>query len=97
MAFADDCDDIDELREMIRPLGFVNRRSLNIINMSKAYIRGRWATPADLPGCGKYATDSWLIFVKNIDVDITDLHDKELRRYIHWRATGEYIPQDRTV
>jgi len=87
----------DELCQLIRPLGFYNRRSTSLIAMSQEYLRGKWRTPHDLPGCGKYAHDSWLIFCKGEIPLIQNLKDKELRRYIHWLTTGEYIPQSRNV
>lgn len=80
--------DPDELHKMIKHLGFANIRTRRIIDMSRAYVEGNWSTPMDLPGCGKYATDSWLIFCKGVDVDVNDLTDKELRRYIRWKTTG---------
>lgn len=80
------------LRELIRPLGFYNQRARRLIDMSRKYIDGNWSTPADLPGCGKYATNSWRIFHLGEDVEMQELKDKELRRYIHLRRTGEYIP-----
>jgi methyl-CpG-binding domain protein 4 len=89
--------DEDELRELIRPLGFYNRRAKSLVAMSRAYVTDEWHTPRDLPGCGKYAEDSWKIFCTDDDVLLSDLKDKELRRFVHWLETGEYVPQDRCI
>lgn len=88
---------VDELRELIRPLGFYNQRAPRLIKMSQQYIRDEWVTPMDLMGCGRYAMNSWRIFCAGEDVHIDDLKDKELRRYVHWLKTGEYVPQPQFV
>lgn len=89
--------DVDELRELVRPLGFYNQRAPRLIAMSQQYIDGEWETPMDLPGCGKYATNSWRIFCTDDEVKLVELKDKELRRFIHWLKTGGYVPQTRSV
>lgn len=70
-----------ELAELIRSLGFYNRRSVSIIKLSRAYI-GTWTDVTKLPGVGKYAADSYRIFVEGkMDVIPTD---KKLAKYIDW-------------
>lgn len=85
------------LEEMISPLGLSVRRSRSLITMSQGYTTSNWTKPSDLPGCGKYADDSWKIFCTDDDVDINTLRDKELRRYVYWLTTGIYVSQDKTV
>ena len=89
--------DIDVLRDVIKPLGFQHRRSMNLVQMSQQYVAESWKTPRDLRGCGKYAYESWLIFCKHQLPDIDDVHDKELRRYIHWKTTGQHVKQPHAV
>lgn len=89
--------DESELRDVIRPLGFYNRRAKTLIDMSKQYVARGWKTPMDLTGCGKYATDSWKIFCNGECLDVDALQDKELRRYVHWLNTGVYVPQTESV
>ena len=55
--------DEDEMREVIRCLGMYNRRVKAIKNMSKQYLTG-FKQAKDLYGCGKYADDTYRIFVK---------------------------------
>lgn len=55
--------DPGQLRSVIESLGFGNRRSVKLIEMSKAYISGGWSHPGELPGVGDYASAAWDIFV----------------------------------
>ena len=55
--------DEDEMREVIRCLGMYNRRVKTIKNMSKQYLAG-FKHAKDLYGCGKYADDTYRIFMK---------------------------------
>lgn len=68
--------DEEDLYEFLRPLGLWKRRSKSIINLAKAYHAKPPKTAEDvlkLPGCGKYAADSWAIFVEGrTDVEPTD-------------------------
>lgn len=66
----------EELAEVIRPLGFQNGRASSINTMARQYWFRRPRTAADvlkLRGCGKYAADSWAIFVDgNLTVEPSD-------------------------
>ena len=59
-----------------RALGLWKQRSKSIINLAKAYHAKPPKTAEDvlkLPGCGKYAADSWAIFIEGrTDVEPTD-------------------------
>lgn len=69
-----------EIAEMLRPLGFYNRRAKSIIKFSIAYREGNYKDISDLPGIGKYASDSYEIFIKhNLKVKPTD---EKLLRYL---------------
>jgi endonuclease III len=55
-----------ELAPVLRPLGFGNIRARNLTALGRAWIVAAPASAAEvygLPGCGKYAADSWAIFV----------------------------------
>lgn len=83
--------DLDEMASMIRPLGLQNRRAKTIKKMSSALVKqwidsmkhgdGNYDIPS-LPGIGKYAADSYKIFVEREIVD--DVTDKELINYVRW-------------
>jgi len=77
----------DDIRDHIRPLGFYNRRTATIQKFSQDYITKTFNRVSELHGIGKYAEDSYEIFIKgNINVDPTD---KILIRYL----AGEFIDQ----
>lgn len=57
--------------EIIRTTGFYNIKAKRIQDMSKSWIDKKGID--DLPGIGRYAKDSWEIFVnKNLDIKPTD-------------------------
>jgi methyl-CpG-binding domain protein 4 len=71
---------LTEIAIMLKPLGFYNRRAQSIIKFSKAYRECDYKKISDLPGIGKYASDSHEIFInKNFKVKPTD---KKLLRYL---------------
>ena len=78
--------DPEELRILLSQLGLQNRRSAALIRMSTAYaVLWDGRDPMDLPGIGKYGSDSYRIFVRGeLDVRPTD---KELRKYLEWIAS----------
>jgi len=77
----------DEIREHIRPLGFYNMRTDRIIRFCREYINKTFTKASELYGIGKYADDSYEIFIKgNLNVEPTD---KILIRYLD----GEFIDQ----
>ena len=79
--------DPNEIREHIRPLGFYNIRTNRIQRFSREYIVKTFTSASELYGIGKYANDSYEIFIKgNLNVDPTD---KILRRFLN----GEFIDQ----
>ena len=81
MAFAAD----DELSEMLKPLGFYNKRAVTLKRMSLEYVQG--FTDVDtLYGVGKYATDSWEIFQNN-NTDVQP-EDDVLKEYLRIRNNG---------
>lgn len=68
--------DPEVLQDDLRPLGLWRRRSASTVRLAQAWLAGPPASAADvleLPGCGRYASDSWAIFVDGReDVDPTD-------------------------
>jgi methyl-CpG-binding domain protein 4 len=73
-----------DLEALLSPLGLQRRRAKSLIRMSTAFAflwDGR--NPDDLPGIGKYGSDSYRIFVRG-ELDIT-VEDKELRKYLEWK------------
>lgn len=55
--------DLDELEEMISPLGLSQRRAKALVQMSNDYLNKDWKNePRTLYGIGKYASDAYRIF-----------------------------------
>jgi endonuclease III len=65
-----------ELQAALRPLGLWRRRSITIPRFARTWILKTPDTAEDvlrMPGCGKYASDSWAIFVE----DRTDVEPRD--------------------
>jgi len=70
------------LKTLIKPLGFVNKRSQALKRMSRDWTEKDWKSVKELYGCGQYATDSDLIFYQGrINIKPSD---GELARYIQF-------------
>ena len=54
----------DRLRQLLQPLGLVNKRVKTLKRFSNEYLAKDWETPKELYGCGKYADDAWRIFCR---------------------------------
>lgn len=82
---------IEDMTSMLRPLGFQNRRGHRIRCMTYDYIAYRpdldISAVNKLYGIGKYAADSFFMFVGGKIVD--DVKDKELRKYVEWAKNRE--------
>lgn len=70
-----------DLQNIVRPCGLWRRRSLMLKAMSAAFSRGA-VNPAELPGVGDYALDSWTIFVDGRLPK--SVGDGKLRLYLSW-------------
>jgi methyl-CpG-binding domain protein 4 len=71
--------DSNEVIEVIRPLGFYNRRERSIRLMSKDYLTWDGSDATKLHGIGQYGSESYRIFFLK---EIFEPQDKELRRYL---------------
>lgn len=82
----------EDIAELIRPLGFYNKRAkawktfcTGWIALRSCYDNDRdieWQKLAQLHGIGKYATDSWRVF-QNYEYDI-EVEDHVLVKYVEW-------------
>jgi len=75
------CSEVDpsKIAEIIRPTGFYNIKAERMKKMSKKWIDG-FDHPKDLPGVGKYALESWDIFVEGKTNFVPS--DKKLKMYL---------------
>jgi endonuclease III len=76
-----------ELYEIVEGLGLGNVRTRNLLEFSKdwcRYGRARRRTAESiesLPGCGRYAADSWSIFIEGRRYSVRPV-DRRLREYL---------------
>ncbi len=80
---------IDEICELITPLGFKNRRAKRLLEMSQHYAQKKWTHASELPGIGEYASRAWEIFVKN-NLGDHPPNDGALVVYWNWRKKHGY-------
>ena len=72
--------DVDEVQDVIWPLGMVNVRTKRLKRMTEDFLTWDGDDATMLYGIGKYGSDSYEIFFKNnYQVEPTD---KELKRYL---------------
>jgi methyl-CpG-binding domain protein 4 len=71
--------DPDEVKTVIRPLGFYNRRERSIRRMSEDYLTWDGSDATVLYGIGQYGSESYRIFFLG---ERFEPQDKELRRYL---------------
>jgi methyl-CpG-binding domain protein 4 len=74
--------DSNDIRDMLKFLGMQNRRTKYIQSLSLAFSGNDYGSVLDLPGVGKYAHDSYRMFVEGFLVE--DVKDKELKNYLKW-------------
>ena len=69
-----------EVSDLLRPLGFYNRRPKAMRRFTEEYVRQEWHEPIELHGIGKYANDAWRIFCRG-DWRVVDPQDHALNKY----------------
>jgi methyl-CpG-binding domain protein 4 len=92
--------DSDELTDLIRSLGFYNRRAITLRMMTAQFYAWEYELSKDpmslnvgkIYGVGKYASDSFRMFVGGYI--IPGVADKELKNYVRW-ALGRNQDSDR--
>ena len=76
-----------EMKEYLKSLGMYNKRAKTIIKMSGQFLHG-FTHPKQLYGCGKYASDSDMIFYQGRWKEVTPT-DSALKRYIEFMENYE--------
>lgn len=84
-----------DLAELCQPLGFVVRRTANIVVMSEAFLAGSWDDASELPGIGDYGARSWRIFCRG-ELGQDPPKDHALTRYWHWAVINAARVEQRT-
>lgn len=76
-----------EVSSMIATLGFKNRRTKNLFDMTRKYCTGNWRHASELPGIGVYASRAWEIFFKD-ELGDDPPEDHALVLYWRWRKAN---------
>ena len=72
-----------EVSDLLKPLGFYNRRPKAMRRFTEEYINHEWEEPIELHGIGKYANDAWKIFCVG-DWRVVEPQDHALNKYHTW-------------
>ena len=72
-----------DVATLIKPLGFVQRRTVALKRMTELYLTGPWSDPRELPGIGEYGARAWEIFCKG-DLGNEPPKDHALVQYWEW-------------
>jgi hypothetical protein len=85
--------DRDEVRSLIAPLGFKDRRTDNLIRMTEDFLSGSWEHARQLHGVGDYAARCWEIFCLG-EIGDEPPKDHALTRYWAWCRLNDAFPPD---
>lgn len=77
-----------QVMALIGPLGFVSRRTDNLMKMTHSYLAGQWEHAQELPGIGAYAARAWEIFCRG-ELGNEPPKDHALTQYWHWMKKHE--------
>jgi adenine-specific DNA glycosylase len=72
-----------ELQDLIQPLGMYRRRTGTLIRFAKEFLSNGWKNAKELYGCGKYAQDTYDIFITGRWENV-EPNDHALNTYHDW-------------
>jgi len=78
----------ENLFEAINPLGLQAVRLAALRSMSHDFLAKEWELPSEFKGCGKFVTDSYLIFCRGLR-QASQVDDVNLQRYLRWVEKGD--------
>lgn len=79
-----------ELESIVTPLGLYRERARHLKDMSKAFLVWDGEDATELPGIGKYGSDSYRIFFK--DEIPCDVQDRTLRKHLGLPPQEKRLP-----
>lgn len=80
----------DDVATLCRSLGFANRRTKNLFNMTQKYVNGSWNNVRELDGVGEYCARSYEIFCLGM-LGSEKPKDHALEKYWLWRQKRSTI------
>ncbi len=80
--------DDEIVSDMIKSLGFRNRRTALLKKMTKAYLAGGWSDVREIPGIGEYAARAYEMFILGKMGDV-EPSDHALSRFWRYIVNGE--------
>jgi len=86
-AFLAKCLEDDSVLDILQPCGLASVRFARLVLMTTDYLRG--ADISYIFGVGKYASDSYEIFILGRTLDPASVSDYELKRYLSDRVREE--------
>lgn len=75
--------DPEQVVTLLTTLGFCNRRTDNLIKMTKHYLTAPWEHANELPGIGDYGSECHEIFCRG-NVPLEAPSDHALKQYVLW-------------
>jgi methyl-CpG-binding domain protein 4 len=79
----------EEVTGLISNLGFQNRRTKRLFEMTRTYVDKNWSHVSELPGIGEYASRAWEIFFQG-KIGEDPPNDGALVLYWKWRKKHDY-------
>lgn len=80
--------DVAELANLLRTLGFQNRRAKSLAKFSDEFLQSNWTDPRELHGVGEYAARGWEMLCAGIVGDEPPPDHALLYYYEHLKSIG---------
>lgn len=86
----------DDVCELVKSLGFKNRRTDLLFKMTNSYLYDNWTHVRELPGIGEYAARAWEMFCL-CEIGNSEPEDGALKTYWRWlnRRENEKTKRDK--
>eukprot|EP00775_Hariotina_reticulata_P003603 gene3603-biopygen5299 len=82
-----------DIVSVIHPLGLQPSRLAAVRSVSRGFLSTDWMSPAEFHGCGKFVTDSWMIFCRG-QRDTKHVDDCKLKQYLAWANKQQTVAAD---
>jgi HhH-GPD superfamily base excision DNA repair protein len=86
----------DEVSALCKPLGFAQRRTTRLLQMTERFLAAPWDDPRQLPGIGEYAARAHEIFCQG-KLGTAPPKDGSLGRYWCWASANVGVVGDKVT